>query len=136
MSAGQAARSAIGTVRRAGHRDPLEPLARVGLIAYGLVHVLVAWLALQLAWGGGGREADQSGAMAEVAHQPFGKPLLWVLGLGLLALAAWQAAEVLRWRSGWSASGKQRTKAVRKSVTSLAKAIVYAVLGVLAIRFA
>ena len=34
----------------AGESDALEHLARVGLIAYGVVHLLVAWLALQLAW--------------------------------------------------------------------------------------
>jgi hypothetical protein len=136
MSATNETRSAMDTTSRAGTGDALENLARVGLLAYGLVHLLVAWLALQLAWGGGGGEADQSGAMATVARQPFGKPLLWIIGLGLVALAVWQAAEVLRWRSGWSASGKQRTKAVRNTVKSVAKAVVYAVLAVLAIRFA
>ena len=50
---------------RAGNSDALENLARIGLIAYGVVHLLVAWLALQLAWfGGGGKSADQSGAMS------------------------------------------------------------------------
>ena len=59
--------------------DALEHLARVGLIAYGVVHLLVAWLALQLAWfGGGGESADQSGAMSTLAESPVGKPLLWV----------------------------------------------------------
>ena len=115
----------------------LENLARIGLIAYGVVHLLVAWLALQLAWfGGGGESADQSGAMSTVAESPVGKPLLWVIAVGLIALAAWQAAEVLRWRSGWSASGKTRTKALRKSGNALVKAAIYIALAVLAIRFA
>ena len=53
----------------AGNSDALENLARVGLIAYGVVHLLVAWLALQLAWGGGGgKSADQSGAMSTLAE--------------------------------------------------------------------
>jgi hypothetical protein len=136
MSAEGAARSAMGNVRGAGDSDGLEHLARVGLIAYGVVHLLVAWLALQLAWGGGGESADQSGAMATVAESPVGKPLLWIIAIGLIALAVWQAAEVLRWRSGWSASGKTRTKAIRKSVKAIAKAVMYATLAVLAIRFA
>jgi hypothetical protein len=126
----------MGNVRGAGDSDGLEHLARVGLIAYGVVHLLVAWLALQLAWGGGGESADQSGAMATVAESPVGKPLLWIIAIGLIALAVWQAAEVLRWRSGWSASGKTRTKAIRKSVKAIAKAVMYAALAVLAIRFA
>jgi hypothetical protein len=129
--------SAQDTARDAADSDVLEHLARVGLIAYGVVHLLVAWLALQLAWGGGGgKSADQSGAMATLAEQPVGKPLLWVLAVGLIALAAWQAAEVLRWRSGWSASGKTRTKALRKSGNALVKAVLYIALAVLAIRFA
>ncbi|MGY1804969.1 DUF1206 domain-containing protein [Blastococcus sp. SYSU D00922] len=136
MSAESAAGSALRGVRQAGNGDALEHLARVGLLAYGVVHLLVAWLALQLAWGGGGQSADQSGAMATVAESPVGKPLLWVVAVGLIALAAWQAAEILRWRSGWSASGKARTKALRRSGRALVKAVVYAALAVLAIKFA
>src|SRR3954468_2978806 len=98
-------------VNRAGSSDGLEHLARVGLIAYGVVHLLVAWLALQLAWGGGGPAADQAGALATVAGQPFGKPLLWVIALGLIALAVWQAAEALRWGGALSAGGKPEKKA-------------------------
>jgi hypothetical protein len=129
--------TAADTARRAGNSDTLENFARVGLIAYGVVHLLVAWLAIQLAWfGGGGESADQSGAMSTLAESPVGKPLLWLLAVGLIALAAWQAAEVLRWRSGWSASGKARTKALKNSGKSLVKAVVYAALAVLAIRFA
>jgi hypothetical protein len=136
MSVQGAAGSAMGAAREAGDSDGLELLARVGLIAYGVVHLLVAWLALQLAWGGGGQSADQSGAMRTLAESPLGKPLLWVVAIGLVALAVWQAAEVLRWRSGWSASGKTRTKALRKSGNALVKAAIYIALAVLAIRFA
>jgi hypothetical protein len=126
----------MGTARQAGDSDGLEHLARVGLIAYGVMHVLVAWLALQLAWGGGGQSADQSGALQTLAESPLGKPLLWIIAVGLIALAVWQAAEVLRWRHGWSASGKTRTKALKKSGKAIVKAIIYAALAVLAIRFA
>ena len=122
---------------RAGNSDALENLARVGLIAYGVVHLLVAWLALQLAWfGGGGQSADQSGAMATLAESPVGKPLLWVLAVGLIALAVWQAAEVLPLAQRLVGVGQARTKAIRKSGKALVKAIIYLALAVLAIRFA
>src|SRR4051794_33576502 len=112
MSARGTARSAEAKADEAGNSETLENLARVGLLAYGLVHVLVAWLAIELAWfGGGGKSADQSGAMSAVSDSPVGKPVLWIVAAGFIALAAWQAAEVLRWRSGWTASGKQRVKA-------------------------
>src|SRR3954469_7888439 len=137
MTSQEASGPAMGRVDRAGRSDGLEHLARVGLIAYGIVHLLLAWLVLQLAWfGGSGQSADQSGAMGTLARQPFGKPLLWILALGLVALAVWQAAEVLRWRSGWWASGKTRTKAIKKSANAVIKAAVYAALAVVAIRFA
>ena len=128
--------TAMGAAGRAGNSDALENLARVGLIAYGVVHLLIAWLALQLAWGGGGQAADQSGAMGTLAASPVGKPLLWVLAIGLVALALWQIAEVLRWRSGWSATGEARKRAVTKSVKAVAKTVVYAALAFTAFRFA
>jgi hypothetical protein len=136
VSAQGTARSAWGAASGAGNSDGLEHLARIGLIAYGVVHLLVAWLALQLAWGSRGESADQSGAMRTLAESPVGKPLLWVVAAGLVALAVWQAAEVLRWRHGWSASGKARTTALRKSGNALIKAAIYVTLAVLAIRFA
>jgi Domain of Unknown Function (DUF1206) len=128
--------SAMAAAGRAGNSDGLEHLARIGLIAYGLVHVLVAWLALQLAWGGSSRPADQSGALGTLAQQPLGKPLLWVLAIGLLALAVWQAAEILRWRHGLSASGKARTKALEKVGKAAVKTVIYLAVAALAVRFA
>jgi hypothetical protein len=137
MSAQETAPSTPGAAREVGESEALENVARVGLIAYGLVHLLVAWLAIQLAWfDGSGQSADQSGAMSTVAESPVGKPLLWLIAAGLIALAAWQAAEVLRWRSGWSASGKTREKALMRSGGALVKAAVYIGLAVLAITFA
>jgi Domain of Unknown Function (DUF1206) len=129
--------TAVDPAQRAAHSDTLEHLARVGLVAYGVVHILVAWLAIQLAWFGlSGESADQSGAMQALAETTFGKPLLWIVAIGLIALAVWQAAEVLRWRWGWSASGKTRTKALQRSGRALVKAAIYIALAVLAIRFA
>ncbi len=129
---------AAGAAGRAGDSDALEHLARIGLIAYGVVHLLLAWLAVQLAWGVGGSpaQADQGGALATLAQQPFGTVLLWVVAVGMVALAAWQAAEALRWRGNLSASGDARKEAVVKVVKSVAKAVVYAAIAVLAVRYA
>ncbi|SNS90015.1 protein of unknown function [Geodermatophilus pulveris] len=129
---------AAGAADRAGNSDTLEHLARVGLVAYGVVHLLIAWLAVQLAWGVGGSAAqpDQSGALATLAQQPFGTVLLWVLAIGMAALAAWQAAEALRWRGGLSASGEARNKAVVTVVKAVAKAVLYVAIAVLAVRYA
>ena len=133
MSAG---RNAAAAADRAGQSESLELLARVGLVAYGVVHVLIGWLALQLAWGVGGESADQSGALATLAETPVGGPLLWVVGIGLFALALWQAAEALRWRQAMTSSGKRRRDAVGKVVKSVAKAVLYVLVGILALQTA
>jgi len=110
---------------QAGDSKALEVLARVGLVAYGVVHFLIGWLALQIAWGLSGREsADTSGAMKTLADQPFGQVLLWLVAVGLAALALWQASAVI-----WGYRNLEGAERVRKQVTSGAKAVVFAALG-------
>jgi hypothetical protein len=74
--------------------------------------------------------------MATLASSPIGKPLLWVIAVGLIALAVWQAAAALHWRSGLRAGGHQRKKALQNIGKSVAKAVVYAALAVTALKFA
>ncbi len=69
----------------------MEYLARAGYIAWGVVHFLVAYLALRIAFGKSAQEGDQSGAFQTVARQPWGKGLLVVLAVALAGLAVWQA---------------------------------------------
>jgi hypothetical protein len=110
---------------QAGDSTSLEWFARGGLIAYGVVHLLVGWLALQIAWAASpGTSADTSGALQTLAQQPLGKVLLWVVAVGLVALALWQTSEAI-----WGHPDRDRGR-VRKQVTSGAKAVVYAALAV------
>ena len=110
---------------QAGDSTSLEWLARGGLIAYGVVHLLVGWLALKIAWGASaGTSADTSGALTTLARQPFGKILLWVVAFGLVALALWQLSDAI-----WGYRNQDGAKRVRKQVTSGAKAAIYAALG-------
>lgn len=104
--------------QQAVQSKPFRVLLTVGLVAYGVVHILIGWIALQIAWsglgsgtGGGGAEASQQGALAEMAGQPFGAVLLWITAIGLFALAIWQIVEVI-WviatgRRGSSASASR-----------------------------
>ena len=110
---------------QAGDSTSLEWLARGGLVAYGVVHLLVGWLALQIGWGTATESADASGALQTLAQQSFGKVLLWVVAVGLVALALWQASEAI-----WGFRSRHGAKRVRKQVTSGAKAAVYAALAV------
>jgi Domain of Unknown Function (DUF1206) len=81
------------TAARAADSKLLEVLTRVGFVGYGVVHLLFAWLALQLAFGGSSAERDQSGALKTLAAQPLGVFLVGAVSVGLLAMAIWQAFE-------------------------------------------
>jgi hypothetical protein len=135
--------TAQDTARKAADSDALEHLARVGLVAYGLVHLLVAWLALQLAWQAGrsrsaddGSAVDQSGAMALLADSPVGPLLLWLLTAGLAGLCLWQAVEVLRHHRTLPEPGPERRRAVVQLAKTLGTALVYGSLAVSAARIA
>src|SRR5690242_12832684 len=74
----------------------LELAARVGFVVSGLLHLLIGWIALQVAFGGsGGKQADQSGALSTLAGNGLGKVLLWLAVAGFLGLALWQLAEAV-----------------------------------------
>ena len=103
--------------RAAADHGALETAARVGYAVNGVMHLLIAWIAVQLAWGSSMSNADQSGAFGALAANPLGRALLWVFVAGFLGLALWQLTE---------AAAPVRDTAAR--VKSLAKAVVYAVL--------
>ncbi|MDQ1082846.1 MULTISPECIES: DUF1206 domain-containing protein [Microbacterium] len=74
---------------------PFEVAARVGYVVLGLLHLVIGLIAIGIATGGGGENADQSGALQQVRDTPFGPLLLWVIVVGLAALAVWQIAEAV-----------------------------------------
>lgn len=134
-SAAGAARSAKDGAERAGGQavdsKPFRILVTVGLVTYGIVHILVGWIAAQVAWGGagGGQEASQQGALAEMAQNPVGVVVLWLTVLGLFAMTVWQAAEAA-WGHRDKPSGFKR---IRKRLSSVGRAITYAAIAVAAI---
>lgn len=69
-------------------------IARIGYVVLGLVHIVIGALAVSIT-AGGGDNADQGGAMEQIRQIPLGVLLLWVIAIGLAALAAWQIAEAI-----------------------------------------
>ncbi|WP_286928789.1 MULTISPECIES: DUF1206 domain-containing protein [Aeromicrobium] len=117
-------RSAKSTARAVDDHPALDYVARAGLVAFGIVHLMMGWLTLQLAFGDRENKADSTGAVRELAQQPFGEPIVWAVGLGMVLLAVWQAIE--------AAVGHRQEddpKRLRKRVTSLGKAVLYAVIA-------
>lgn len=73
----------------------IEGLARAGLVARGVLYVTVAALALQIATGSKGRQADKEGALGSLASQPLGKLLLVAVAVGFAGYAAWRLVEAI-----------------------------------------
>jgi fumarate reductase subunit D len=117
--------------REAQQSDWVEHAARLGLLAYGVVHLVVGWLALQLAFGDREGSASSQGAVHELAQQPFGDVLVWAVGLGMVLLALWQGIEALFGHRQYD--GKER---LGKRLASAGKAVVYVVIAVSAIKTA
>jgi hypothetical protein len=70
-------------------------MARIGLLARGIIHLLVGWLAIRIATVDPSERVDQRGALAAVLRQPLGRVLVFVLALGFLAYAAWRVLEAV-----------------------------------------
>jgi hypothetical protein len=68
----------------------LARLGRLGLGARGLLYVMLAYLAVRVAFGQPDRATDKQGALHTVARQPFGHVLLVGLAVGFGAFAVWQ----------------------------------------------
>lgn len=108
----------------------VDVLGRIGLVGYGLVHVLVAWLGLLLAFGVPEGPADAGGAVGAVARTTGGLLVLALSAVGLAAFALWQAvAAAVGFR--WVHGGER----VRKRVGAVAKSIATGALAVLVVEF-
>jgi hypothetical protein len=84
---------AHGAASRTANSTWLEHLTRGGLVGYGIIHLLFAWLILQIAFDGSSTDGDQSGALHKLAEKPFGTFLIVVIVIGLIAMTIWQLLE-------------------------------------------
>ncbi len=125
-----------GEAKRAAHQaqqsEKLDWLASAGLVAFGVVHLLIGWLAVQLALGDREGAASSTGALKQLAEQPFGKVMVWLVALGMLLLVIWQGIEA----AVGHRDADSDTKRLYKRAVSAGKAVVYAVIAVSAVRVA
>jgi hypothetical protein len=84
-----------GAERKAADNPWFEGLGRAGLVARGVLYIVVGILAIQLATGDHNEQPDRQGALAAVARQPFGRFLLITLAIGYVGYAAWQLIEAV-----------------------------------------
>lgn len=107
--------------QRGAKSDTVQLLGRIGMACYGVVHLVIAYLAVQVAFGDS-EQADQKGALQQVGSTAFGQVLLWILAIGLVLFGLWQfimAAIGYEWVSGGERTRK-RIGAAAKGVTVLA----------------
>lgn len=120
------------TAREVSQSPAYRALVSVGLVAYGLVHLLVAWVGVSLALGRGkAQEADQQGALALLAQAPLGRVLLTVTAVGLAVLVVWQVIEACIGHREFD-----DRKRLRRRLSSAGRAIVYATLALASGRMA
>ncbi len=125
-----------GAVDRATSNNGFEYAARIGYSTSGVLHLLIAYIVVRLAFGSGGN-ADQSGALATLAAQPGGAVALWVTAVGLFALALWRLAEaVVGSHPNEPGDGDDGAKKAFKRVKSVSLAVVYFGIAMTAVKFA
>ncbi|MGO4536889.1 DUF1206 domain-containing protein [Leifsonia sp. 2MCAF36] len=108
---------------RVERQPAVRVLARVGLAAIGILHILIGIIALAVAFGHGG-SADQSGALQAVVAVPGGLFVLWAVIVGLIFLALWQILQsITAHRPG-------------EKLIEVAKCVIYAVLAGVTISIA
>jgi hypothetical protein len=71
----------------------LARAARAGLLARGLLYLVVAILAVEVAAGHDDVQPDKQGALQAVVRQPFGRVLVLLLAAGFAGYAAWRFVE-------------------------------------------
>ena len=105
-------------------------LGRIGLVAKGVVYLVIGSLALQAAVGSGGELTDQRGVLQAVLRQPLGAVLLGLLCFGLFAYMLWRVVQAVanperesHDLKGWS-----------KRIFRLGSGIIYGALGLAAAR--
>ena len=117
--------------REANDSDWLDYAIRAGLVAYGIVHLMIAWLAAQLALGEQEGKASSTGALQELAEGAFGTILIWLIAVGMILLVLWRLLEAALGHE--DEDGKDQ---IRKRLGSLAKAVIYGAIAVSAVRVA
>jgi Domain of Unknown Function (DUF1206) len=123
-------RGARRAARQAARSPLMAGLARAGLVARGVLYVIVGWIALEVAFGGSGRHAESSGALRLVAASAAGSVALWLLAIGFAGLALWRLSEVI-----WGAAGPGGRPAGTR-LASLARTVIYGVLAFTILKYA
>jgi hypothetical protein len=116
--------------RRAANSQAMRFLARAGLVARGVLYVLIGWIAVLIALGHSRQQADRTGALHAVAATPVGGVVLWLLAVGFAGMALWRLSE-----AAYGAPGQAGRKPSARW-SAFARAVVYGVIAYGVLKFA
>jgi hypothetical protein len=100
-------------------------LVAIGLVSYGLVHLVVTGIAIKVAFGKKG-DASPVGALQTLAKQPLGEILLWVMAVGLFTLTVWQVIDAIVGRDT-----RQQRESLKERARCAGRSVIYLGLGLL-----
>lgn len=113
----------ISAAHRLTRNSVFERFARAGFVMAGIVHLLIGYLAVRIAFGGGGT-TDHSGAMAELAAKPGGVTVSSVGVFAFVFMALWRLAEAAH-GTGSRAGDKPRGSDAFHRIKAFAVSMVY-----------
>ena len=108
--------------RKTGDHPLVEKGARVGYAMSGIIHFIIGWIALKLAWGiggGGSSDANTSGALRTVASSGAGPIMLGIAVVGFLMLAVAMGAAAVVGSQGGEARRPHQVRCQGRDVRGL-----------------
>ncbi|GAC1510192.1 MAG: DUF1206 domain-containing protein [Pseudarthrobacter sp.] len=83
---------AVDAVEEASDTKALDVAARSGFAVMALLHIIIGGIAIALAFGHPG-QAEATGAIEQLAANPWGPAILWACVVACTGLAVWQLSE-------------------------------------------
>lgn len=83
---------AVDAVEEASDAKALDVAARSGFAVMALLHIIIGGIAIALAFGHPG-QAEATGAIEQLAANPWGPAILWACVAACTGLALWQLSE-------------------------------------------
>jgi hypothetical protein len=123
------ARRAGGAGKRAADSPVIKFLGRAGFFARGVEYVVIGWIAVEIAFGHSGTQADKSGALQALGKNAAGQVALWLLAIGFIGMALWRLSEACLGTSEAGEPEQDKRKDIAKRVLAVGKAAVYGVLA-------
>jgi hypothetical protein len=87
-----AGEAAVDTAEAVSNNRVLDAVARAGFAVMALLHVVIGAIAVALVLGAPG-QADATGAIEQLAANPWGPAVMWAAFVGCAGLSIWQLCE-------------------------------------------